>query len=190
MTSCNCNWFTLLFLCISAPLVLCCDQFDCCSSQVWPGNGGLWRITLSANKTNFEIKHTLRIFTHYKAKKKLKKKKKKVGSETCMHSYGKSDSLHSPIWLVHLVLNHLEKGTKSAMKTTSCIVHCFSCQLKEQKKTKQTYSVQTIIFRSSAVVCAVISLAQNLMYRTWLVCFSVVCTMLLCIYNPYKFSFY
>ena len=28
------NWFTLLLLCTSAPLVLCCDQFDRGSRQV------------------------------------------------------------------------------------------------------------------------------------------------------------
>ena len=28
------NWFMLLLLCISAPLVLCCDQFSCGSRQV------------------------------------------------------------------------------------------------------------------------------------------------------------
>ena len=32
--SCYSNWFTLLLLCTSAPLVWCCDRFDCGSSQV------------------------------------------------------------------------------------------------------------------------------------------------------------
>ena len=34
MMSHSSNWFTLLILCISAPLVLCCDQFDRGSRQV------------------------------------------------------------------------------------------------------------------------------------------------------------
>ena len=34
MMSCNGNWFTLLLLCTSAPLVLYCDRFDYGSSQV------------------------------------------------------------------------------------------------------------------------------------------------------------
>ena len=34
MTSYSINWFTLLLLCTSAPLVLCCDRFDHGSRQV------------------------------------------------------------------------------------------------------------------------------------------------------------
>ena len=34
MTSYSSNWFTLLLLCTSAPLVLCCDRFDRSSRQV------------------------------------------------------------------------------------------------------------------------------------------------------------
>ena len=34
MTSYSSYWFTLLLLCISAPLVFCCDQFDQGSRQV------------------------------------------------------------------------------------------------------------------------------------------------------------
>ena len=34
MTSYSSNWFTLLFLCPSAPLILCGDRFDCGSRQV------------------------------------------------------------------------------------------------------------------------------------------------------------
>ena len=54
MTSYSSNWFTLLLLCTRTLLVLCCGCFDRGSRQVkleWvrPGNGGLWRITLSAN---------------------------------------------------------------------------------------------------------------------------------------------
>ena len=54
MMSCNSNCFTLLMLCTSAPLVLCCDRFSHGSSQVQrePGNEGLWCIALSANKDN------------------------------------------------------------------------------------------------------------------------------------------
>ena len=33
MTSYSSNWFTLLLLCTSAPLVLCCDRFDHCSRR-------------------------------------------------------------------------------------------------------------------------------------------------------------
>ena len=33
MTSYSSNWFTLLLLCTSAPLVLCCDRFDHGSRQ-------------------------------------------------------------------------------------------------------------------------------------------------------------
>ena len=41
VTSYGSNWFTLLLLCTSAPLVLCCDRFD---HKAWTGrhgNGGL-----------------------------------------------------------------------------------------------------------------------------------------------------
>ena len=34
MMSYSSKWFKLLLLCTSAPLVLCCDQFDCGSRQV------------------------------------------------------------------------------------------------------------------------------------------------------------
>ena len=34
MMSYSSNWFTLLLLCTSAPLVLCCDRFDSGSKQV------------------------------------------------------------------------------------------------------------------------------------------------------------
>ena len=34
MTSYSSNWFMLLLLCSSTPLVLCCDQFDHGSRQV------------------------------------------------------------------------------------------------------------------------------------------------------------
>ena len=37
MTSYNSNWFTLLLLCTSAPLVLCCERFDRGSRQVKRG---------------------------------------------------------------------------------------------------------------------------------------------------------
>ena len=34
VTSYSSNWITLLLLCTSAPLVLCCDRFDRCSTRV------------------------------------------------------------------------------------------------------------------------------------------------------------
>ena len=57
MMSYSSNWFTLLLLCISAPLLFmhqCSIAFVLWSVRSWfktgrPGNEGLWRMTLPAN---------------------------------------------------------------------------------------------------------------------------------------------
>ena len=53
ITSYSSNWITLLLLCISAPLVLCCDQLVVFKTdKAWsarPGSSGLWDKTSLAN---------------------------------------------------------------------------------------------------------------------------------------------
>ena len=66
------NWFTLLLLCTSVPLVLCCYRSDRGARTgkawtSWPGNRGLWRITLSANIHSYHYPETKMSFSsHFK----------------------------------------------------------------------------------------------------------------------------